>query len=155
MTLELIQAIFEMNTKRWYLTLQCNNEEESFVFNITFWSYPEFQRISPEDFMELNDEDMKMNLLNLYARVEHKFIDYRCFHYLGYRDPCTLVNFIDSHRAQIINLSLGMLHRSTDPAQHPHFMSVDIYLLEREIDFLSYNRQGQSITTPACSLPRL
>ena len=106
--------------------------------------------------MELNDEDMKIDLLNLYAGVEHKFIEHKCFWYLGYRDPCSLVNFIDSHQAQIVNLQLGMLHRSTDPAQHPHFMSVDIYLIEGEIDLgSSYNRQGQSITTPACRLPRL
>ena len=137
--------------------LKCKHENKSYVLHVHFWSFHDFERIQNEDFSELNTVDMKNDFMNMFARIEHTFFDHGFTCFLGYDDPCALTSFIDSHQAKILNCQFGLLCKSSDANQHPHFLSIDVYLLEKEIDPVNAygaNREGVH-RTPSSSLPCL
>ena len=142
--------------------MSCTIEEKSYIFKVTFVSFPDFERIPTRILFEPNKEDMKNDFMNMLGesvgesadRASERLMEYGSFCFLACETPCVLTNFIDSHQAKIVGVNFDLLYKSKDPEQHPHFLSVAVYLIEKEIDFTRVNWES-SARVPDSILERL
>ena len=114
--------------------LPCKRENKSYIFYVTFWSFHDFQRIPTNTLREVNIDSMQNDFLDMLTGIEDTFFSRRFTSLPEYNEPCALTNFIDSHEAKIVKIDFSLLYQSNDTTQFPHFLSIDVYLLEKEID---------------------
>ena len=114
------------------------------LLHTTFWSFPNFNQLSPSMFDALNFEALQSDLVTLYQRVESRLLHHNVFNFLGYADHCTLTDFVDSHDAKIVTVQFGCRYQSPDIDQFPHVINVDIFLCEKGLDFATMCQSGVS-----------
>ena len=113
---------------------------QHFLFHTTFWSFSNFNRLSASTLSSLNEDVLLSDLVKMFLEVEEAFYALGSFHFVDYSEPCLLTDFIHENDAKIVTVHFSQIYRSPDLEKFPHVMSVDIYVCDREFEYMAVYR---------------
>ena len=131
---------FKMNNRLMDYVLSYQIPNRNYLLHVTFWSYSDFNRLSSAQFEALDNELLLSDLIAMLISVEDTILTCGTANFLGYSNQCTLTGFLDFNNSKIVTIQFNQLYPSPDTARFPHILNVEIFVCNKETDFMSIHQ---------------
>ena len=112
----------------------------NYLLHVSFWSFSDFNRLSSAQFESLDTGLLLNDLIAMLVSVEDTILTCGTANFLGYSNQCTLTGFLDFNNSKIVTVQFNQLYPSPDISKFPHILNVEIFVCNKEIDFMSIHQ---------------
>ena len=133
-----------MNSRLMDYVTPFQTENKNYLLHVTFWSFSDFNRLPSIRFRGIDSNHLAAALVSMLSNMEEILFEHNFIHFLGYSNPNILTEFLDLNNSKIVTVQFNVLFRSPDIGIAPHVINVDIFVCNKELDFMTVYQNSSS-----------